>query len=533
MSKFSPTQKRIFVILIVMAIVDFFLMFKPNAAASLNLAMVRMFEPDEAAQLTPLLNMLAPAGSPLQALKNFFLYKYYFYGFPFFSYSALAILPLKLTGSLSNIPQVMLILRQAVSVLPMLIALLMLVYLQDGFRTYRSVVLYVFLLSVPAVLANHFWWHVDSLVFLMIVLVMVFLVKDDLRFGKHFLIAAALTGCATATKLIGVYFFLTIASLLAIGFIQKKVPFKKLLTAALLFLGIMGLAYLISNPFLISYWAREEYKLIFSKQMSMLSEGYGVVYKKGLAQAWPIIHQYFGEWFFMIAAITAAVWGILRGPNKLLHTIILTWLIPLSISVILFTHFKYQYWLPAALPLFSCLCAWLPERIEVQEWRKNPSKVLLPLLTIVLFIAQFGLFLRADINAYAQRVRRAENNAEIAFYDKALKALEKVPQKDLNVYFDYRLYAPDTPGWVLETSYDLLSYNYIQEHAYDVLLLQQQRIADYLDPSAAGIDAQQFANSQAFYADAQRGKLQSYQLLYRDQTGLVFIRDDISSATVQ
>ena len=187
MSKFSPTQKRIFVILIVMAIVDFFLMFKPNAAASLNLAMVRMFEPDEAAQLTPLLNMLAPAGSPLQALKNFFLYKYYFYGFPFFSYSALAILPLKLTGSLSNIPQVMLILRQAVSVLPMLIALLMLVYLQDGFRTYRSVVLYVFLLSVPAVLANHFWWHVDSLVFLMIVLVMVFLVKDDLRFGKHFL----------------------------------------------------------------------------------------------------------------------------------------------------------------------------------------------------------------------------------------------------------------------------------------------------------------------------------------------------------
>ena len=109
------------------------------------------------------------------------------------------------------------------------------------------------------------------------------------------------------------------------------------------------------------------------------------------------------------------------------------------------------------------------------------------------------------------------NNAEIAFYDKALKALEKVPQKDLNVYFDYRLYAPDTPGWVLETSYDLLSYNYIQEHAYDVLLLQQQRIADYLDPSAAGIDAQQFANSQAFYADAQRGELQSYRLLYRDQ----------------
>jgi len=527
MSKFNPRQKRVFLILIAMSIADFILMIKPNAAASLNLAMVRMFEPDEAAQLTPLLNMLAPADGLVQTLKNFLLYQYYFYGFPFFGYSALTILPLKFADALGSIPQVMLILRQEVSVLPMLIALLMLVYLQDGFRTYRSVVLYALLLSVPAVLANHFWWHVDSLVFLMIVLVMVFLVKDDLRFGKHFLIAAALTGCATATKLMGVYFFLTIASLLVLGFVQKKVPFKKLLTSALLFLGIMGLAYLVSNPFLASYWAREEYKLIFSKQMSMLSEGYGVVYGKGLAQAWPTMRQYYGEWFFLLAALAAAVWGIFKSPNKLLHVIILTWLIPLSISVIWFTHFKYQYWLPAALPLFSCLCAWLPEKLELREITKHPTRAILPLLAIGLFVVQFGLFLQSDLTAYAQRVRRAENNAEIAFYDDARKALAGLPEAPMKVYFDYRLYAPDTPGWTLETSYDLLSYNYVQERDYDVLLLQQQRIADYLDPSAAGIDTQQFANSQAFYADAQRGELQGFRLLYRDQTGLVFVRDTI------
>jgi hypothetical protein len=524
MSKFNPRQKRIFLILIAMAIADFILMIKPNAAASLNLAMVRMFEPDETAQLTPLLNMLAPADSLVQTLKNFFLYQYYFYGFPFFGISALTILPLKLAGALGSIPLVMLTLRQAVSVLPMLIALLMLVYLQDGFRTYRSVVLYAFLLSVPAVLANHFWWHVDSLVFLMIVLVMYFLVKDDLRFGRNFLIAAALTGCATATKLMGVYFFLTIASLLVIGFVQQKVPFKKLLTSALLFLGIMGLAYLVSNPFLASYWAREEYKLIFSRQMSMLSEGYGVVYEKGPAQAWPIMRQYYGEWFFLLAALAAALWGMFKSPNKLLHVIILAWLIPLSISVIWFTHFKYQYWLPAALPLFSCLCVWLPEKIEPRDYSKNLSKAILPLLAGVVLLAQFGLFLHADINAYAQRVRRAENNAEIAFYDDAREVLAGLQEASIKVYFDYRLYAPDTPGWTLETSYDLLSYNYVQEQGYDVLLLQQQRIADYLDPSAAGIDAQQFANSQAFYADAQRGELQGYRLVYRDRTGLVFVR---------
>ncbi len=529
MPKFSPKQKKIFLILISMAVADFFLMIRPNAAASLNLAMVRMFEPDEAAQLTPLLNMLAPAGSTLQALKNFFLYKYYFYGFPFFSYSALTILPLKLAGALGNIPHVMLILRQAVSVLPMLVALLMLVYLQDGFRTYRSVVLYAFLLSVPAVLANHFWWHVDSLVFLMIVLVIYFLVKDNLRFGKHFLMAAALTGCATATKLMGVYFFLTIASLLVMGFVTKKVPFKKLLTSALLFLGIMGLAYLVSNPFLASYWAREEYKLIFNKQMDMLSQGYGVVYEKGLAQAWPTMRQYYGEWFFLLAALAAAVWGIFKGPNKLLHVIILTWLIPLSISVIGFTHFKYQYWLPAALPLFSSLAILLPEKIEPKAFRFS-ARSLIQLVGVAIIALQFGLNIRADATAYAQRVQRADNNPAIAFYDEARKALADLPDAPRKVYFDYRLYVPETEGWTLETSYDLLSYNYVQEQSYDVLLLLQQRIADYLDPSAAGIDAQQFANSQAFYADAQRGELQGYQLVFRNETGLVFVKDEISQS---
>ncbi len=528
MSKFTSNQKRIFMLLIILAILDFLLMIPPNAAASENLAMVRMFEPDEAAQLTPLLNMLAPAEGPVQAFKNFFLYKYYFYGFPFFAASALSILPLKLAGSLAETGTLMLVLRQVISVLPMLIALLLVVYLQDGFRTYRSLVLFVFLLSVPAVLANHFWWHVDSLVFLMVVLVIYFLVKDDLRFGRHFLLAAALTGCATATKLIGLYFFLAIASLLLIGLIQKKITFNKLLSSALLFLGIMGLAYLVSNPFLASYWAREEYKLIFNKQMDMLSQGYGVVYEKGLAAAWPVLRQHFGEWFFLLAALASAVWGLFKAPRRLLHVIILTWLLPLSISVIWFTHFKYQYWLPAALPLFSCLAVFLPEKVEFKSLNKNSIALLL--VTAILLL-QFGLNIRTDTYAYAQRVKRAKDNAEIAFYDQALAALAELPEQPLKVYYDYRLYMPEREQWTLETSYDLLSYNYVQQHDYDVLLLWQQRIADYLDPSAAGIDAQQFVNSQVFYMDADQGELQGYQLLYRDEAGLVFVREGLSSTS--
>ena len=530
MSHFNRTQKRIFFVLLVIAILIFILLISPNAADSDDLAMVRVFEPDEAAQLPYVLAMLAPAESFIQGIKNFVFYQYYFYGFPFFGFSALSLLPLKLLGGLGNTAQVMLVLRQIVSVLPMLIALLLLVYMQDEFRTYRSVVMFVFLLSLPAVLANFFWWHVDSLVFLLIMLVMVFLKKDNLRFGKDFLIAAALTGCATAAKLIGLYFFLAIATLLVIGLIQKKAPFSRLLKSALFFIVVMGLAYLISNPFLISYWARQEYQMIFNKQMGLLSEGYGVVYQKGLGQAWTIMHQYYGEWFFILAALGAAVWGMLKGPNKLLYTIILTWAIPLSISVIWFTHFKYQYWLPVALPLFSCLMMLLPEEVSLKSVRIADWKAIFSKLAALLLVLQFALNLGSAIPAYQSRLTRAQDNPEIAFYDQALDSLADLANAPLKVYFDYRLYVPERENWTLETSYDLLSYNYIQENNYDVLFLLQQRIADYLNPSASGIDAQQFANSQVFYTDANAGTLQGYTLVFRNDTGLVFIKEDVLPA---
>jgi len=82
--------------------------------------------------------MIAPAPTLNLALRQFVFYDYYYYGFPFFAASALLLLPLQWLSHLGDIPLVMLILRQFVSVLPMLAALLLLVYMQDGFHSYRS-----------------------------------------------------------------------------------------------------------------------------------------------------------------------------------------------------------------------------------------------------------------------------------------------------------------------------------------------------------------------------------------------------------
>ena len=76
-------------------------------------------------------------------------------------------LPLQWLGRLGDMPLVMLVLRQFISVLPMLAALLLLVYMQDGFRTYRSPVLFAFLLSCAGGGAEQFlvspgWDHVPA-----------------------------------------------------------------------------------------------------------------------------------------------------------------------------------------------------------------------------------------------------------------------------------------------------------------------------------------------------------------------------------
>src|SRR5664280_1992605 len=241
------TQKRIFGLLLFMAVVAFVLFALPNAAASQNLAMVQIFQPDEAAPLSYIMKMIAPAPTLNLALRHFIFYDYYYYGFPFFAASALLLLPLQWLGRLGAIPLVMLILRQFVSVLPMLAALLLLVFMQDGFRTYRSPVLFAFLLVIPAVVQNNSWYHPDGITFLLVVLTIYFLKRDNLRFGWNFLLAAIMSGVATATKLVGAYFFLAVGLALLLGLLLKKASWKRLVVMAAAFLLTMGLAYLIAN----------------------------------------------------------------------------------------------------------------------------------------------------------------------------------------------------------------------------------------------------------------------------------------------
>ena len=137
-------KKRVYLIfLVIISAFSLGLFGALNNTASANLAMVRIFEPDEAAVLPVIQDMVTPKANLESFLRGFVFYGYYFYGFPFFGLSGLVALPFEWAGQLSNIQALMPVLRQAVSVLPMLLGLLILVYLQDGFKSTRSIVLYL------------------------------------------------------------------------------------------------------------------------------------------------------------------------------------------------------------------------------------------------------------------------------------------------------------------------------------------------------------------------------------------------------
>jgi len=224
-----------------------------------------------------------------------------------------------------------------------------------------------------------------------------------------------------------------------------------------------------------------------------------------------------------VIALSTAILGTFYGQKRLLHALILAWFIPVSVMVIFITHFKFQYWLPVALPLISCLALLLPERLSGAFLPTRGA--ILRLLALMIVGVQAAMFLSADVTRFVERVNRAENEPSLMFYSLAAERLKPMVGKEIFVYTDARVYLPPTPGWRSETTFELLEYGYIQQKQFDVLLLMEQRIRDYLQPGAVGVDPAAFARSQQFYRDADQGSLVGYQLVFRNEFGLIYIKD--------
>lgn len=275
------------IVLILMSCAYFLLFIVPNLTGAKDANMLVAFKFDEWMQFRYLREMTTLGASPYETLKNMVFYKHYFYGYPHYLISVVSILPLKFifksVYSINDTTAYMFVLRQ-LSPFFMLIAVNLLIYLWTGFKSLkRSIFLFIFLNSVPAIFNNNMLWHPDSLVTLFVVLTIFSLSKDELSFGKWFYLAAVFCGLATGTKLIGLYFFLTVAVYLVLGLVNGKITLRNLLKHGSLFFFVMVLTVVITNPLLL---LPKMAKIIFGKlswQARMNEFGWGIQMEKGLS----------------------------------------------------------------------------------------------------------------------------------------------------------------------------------------------------------------------------------------------------------
>jgi hypothetical protein len=360
-NKWLPIQRTTFIVLALMGLVYFIGFMPSNYQLDAN---GRFFiHGDEAVIYPDIARSLVWQGNFTEMVNQNIWDWQWWYGYPYLPISAaVLVLPRLLFGSgfATNTQLNIFLLRQFISVLPMVLALMLLVYLVNRFKSlWQSVILFTYMALVPGVVKfGYHFWHPDSIIILLILLTFYFLEKDRLRFGKFFYFAAVTCGLATAIKLFGVFFVLAIAGYLLAGLWQKQLTFKKAVLSGLGFILAMAGTILITSPGLIIPAVQQfALKLWFTQQNSLLT-GYNEpdpmgVYKTGLLNWLYYFGLYFMKPFFFFFSFMTLLAGSLWGSRKYLSRLILAWSIPATYFLVTFSAMKsFQYMFPVMIPLF-------------------------------------------------------------------------------------------------------------------------------------------------------------------------------------
>lgn len=528
-------QKKsiILLILLFLGAVYFFLFWPINSLGARDQIMISIFEPDEFAQYSHPLRMLDQPGKTLnQSIYRFTAYQHYYYGYPFYFYSAvIALLPLKFISGLGNTAYNMLFLRQLVSVLPMIAAVMLLVYLQTRFQSYlRSIFLFILLLTVPAVFRNNTWWHPESLVFLFIVLTFYFLYKDDLSFGKCFYFSAIACGIAIATKLIGLFFFITIPTYILLGVYQGRINFMKAVKSSIIFVALMAIAFVACSPFLLFASERKAAFNIQLRQSEAMSDGFVLSYAKGPAAWFSLIDNNYAQPLFLLASLVSLGIGIAKKETRLLSLLIATWSIPFMLYLLFTVVIKPKhFFIPILLPVFSTL-PFLFDAVWPRTFRlvkANLVKFVLLAVTLVVVLTQVIYNFNFDAKHYLAELNKEKDSQAIQFYEKLDEIVfSKISADDhLVIFRDVHTYVKDLPRWDVKYRWGLYDYTVIKNTNADVLILWKQILYDYTQAGAAerALDQIKFSEARRFYNDALNHNIEGYHLIYQDDFGFAYI----------
>ena len=382
----------------------------PNAYGAGSDAILAESSGDEYVTYPNVVRILTVGQTFNEERANLFLYEDYHYGYPFYALSALTLLPVRLVYGEDftvHMQLNLLLLRQMISLLPMLIAAGLLVYMQTRFESlWKSLALFVFLLTIRGVVRNHiWWWHPDALTVLAVVLTLFFLDRDHLRLGVNFYLAAAFCGLAVAIKLLGLFFFLAIPVYLCAAVASRRARLPRAALAGGLFVLVMVGVAVGSNPFLFSSDQRARMVQIQTQKQVELSQGYAhddpIYYSKGPRWWLSTLDKWYASPLFLGFLFLSLLAGCIWGPRTFTNRLILAWVAPYSIYLLYFVAVKPDhYWLPVMLPLFSSAFAgWdILTRAQAQfKGRVAWQKIAAGLIALAL-LAQVGTNLARPIS---------------------------------------------------------------------------------------------------------------------------------------
>ncbi len=519
-------------ILILIGVLYFLILIPANLTGSETAEMLEIFEVDEYAQYPHVIRMLTPGSDTYQTLRNFFIYLHYYYGFPFYFWSAISILPLKLFSPAwpENTRTIVCVLRQMLSVLPMILSAGLLTWITTKFKSlWLSVLTDVLLLTMPAVLKNDFWWHPDSLTLLFLSLTFFFLDRDQLRCGKNFLAAAAACGAAVGTKYLGFYFALAIPAYLVCCCLRGTISTRELFTKATLFVAVMAAFILISDPLLLLPQERAEIIGIMKQQAELSGTGIFLRYENSFLENGRLPAWLTGN-YLSLPILILSLLGLLSGVfskeirRQTMAIVFLCYLAAACAVNLNAAASRLHYFLPVILPL----AVWFPALADAVPHR---AKKIAAAAVIVLLAVQTGINLKTCRNLLDMQLHREENSASIALY-KTLESdylpLPEVPDERMTrIYRDWKVYFPEQEGYAVKTDWDLASFPLIEDWHPDLILLEKENIRAYssADILEQAVNTDKMKDTVSFYGAAAEKQLPGYEFLFENSFGAVFRKE--------
>ncbi|HEX7556002.1 MAG TPA: hypothetical protein VF338_05210, partial [Leptolinea sp.] len=454
-------------------------------------------------------------------------------GYPFYFLSALATLPAKIiyrADWLHHTDVIVMLLRQMINVGPMIVAAGLLTYIQTRFHDmYRSVGTFLFLMIMPAVVVNNLWWHPDSLAVLSVVLILFFLDRDRLRLGINFFLAAAVCGVAVGIKYTGVFFGLSIPVYLIWAGISQKYSIRKVVIAALSFVGIMLLLVVISNPLLL--FPQERAALIETQKLQFQQTSMGILQtnpQSYFATDYPEdFRNHYGELEFLMLALAGLTVGMFFSKKRWYYAVLLAFIIPMMLTINFSATRRTHYFLPVILPLVACLTVIAPGKGETEDENRVKSSKVIQYLTVGMVLYQAFLFYPRSEGFFIAAINKEKTSPSIAFYKEVSAALPLgFDSQQRVIYRDWKVYFPPGGKYLTEMTWDMPTLDYIESIHPDVILLERENIDSFARPETVqkAVNPGNMQSVHEFYLAAQEDQIAGYKMFYKNAFGMGFLK---------